>query len=90
MLRAQQIAKSILPASWYALLRKSSERWMIQCTECKSERSYWSIGGIRWGAATVAKRIEAECTTCNKKVWARVYYRDPVTDAHNEQSQSNT
>lgn len=73
---SQSIAKRVLPAAWFDRIRHSSERWMIQCTKCKSERSVWSAGGIRFGATSAGKRIAARCTTCGEIVAARVYLRD--------------
>ena len=73
---SQKIARLTLPSSWYDRVQESSQRWMIQCTGCKSERSVWAAGGIRYGAASTGKRILARCTTCGNLVSARVYYRD--------------
>ena len=88
----QFVAKMILPRTWFDRIQQSSERWMVQCTKCKSERSIWSIGGIRFGAASAGKRIAAQCTHCGRVVPARVYLRDaaeipardnrPETDSH--------
>ncbi len=81
MSTVQRIAKSILPATWFERVRESSSRWMIQCTKCKSERSVWSVGGIRLGAKSSGKRIAARCATCGGIVSARVYYRTDTNDA---------
>ncbi len=75
MSTVQRIAKALLPAGWFNRVRQSSEHWMIQCTRCQSERSVWSAGGIRFGAASVGKRIAARCKKCGGIVAARVYYR---------------
>lgn len=72
----QKIAQFTLPSSWFERVRESSERWMMQCTKCQSERSVWSVGGIRYGAASAGKRIAARCSTCGELVAARVYYRE--------------
>ena len=76
----QRLAELVLPDSWYLKVRDSSDRWMIQCTRCKTERSVWSVGGIRFGAASVGKRMVAQCSTCEDVVLARVYFRDAESD----------
>ena len=81
MSTTQRIARFILPATWFARIRESSERWMIQCTQCNSERSVWSTGGIRFGAASYGKRIAARCSTCGDIVAARLYYNDSASDS---------
>ncbi len=73
---SQRIAQFILPSTWFDRIRQSSDRWMIQCPKCHSERSVWSAGGIRFGAMSAGKRIAARCAKCGRVVAARVYYRD--------------
>lgn len=76
----QRLLASILPDRWYARIRASSEQWMNQCTHCGAERSVWSIGGVRFGAASVGKRLIAECSTCHRLVAARIYFRDSASE----------
>ncbi len=85
---SQRIAKRILPTAWFNRIRESSQRWMIQCSKCKSQRSIWSVGGIRFGAASVGKRVATHCSTCGRIVAARVYYLKPQGD-NNERSELN-
>lgn len=87
MSAAQRIFERILPATWFARIRESSEHWMIQCTKCKSEKSVWSVGGIRFGAATIGKRVAANCSTCGHVVAARVHYQK---DGHVENNSRMT
>ena len=82
MSKLQQIAERFLPGLWFAGIKRSSERWMIQCTKCNGARSVWEAGGLRWGAASYGKRIAANCSQCGEKVYARLIYIDAVsTDA---------
>ena len=72
---SQKIVSFILPNAWFDRIRESSEKWMIQCPKCQSERSVWSTGGIRFGAASCGKRIAAQCKNCGL-VPAKIYFRD--------------
>ncbi|PHQ34138.1 hypothetical protein CEE69_17515 [Rhodopirellula bahusiensis] len=75
MSKIQQMAESILPAAWFVRVRDSSKRWMIRCPQCNREQSVWDVGGIRCGAASVGKRIQAHCEYCGR-VTASMYYQD--------------
>ncbi|GAA5504564.1 hypothetical protein Rcae01_00003 [Novipirellula caenicola] len=72
----QKIAQALLPTAWFDAIRVSSERWMIQCPHCQTERSVWSVGGLRWGAISYGKRVAAHCSKCDKVVAAKLRYRD--------------
>jgi hypothetical protein len=74
----QRLAKFVVPRALFVQMRESSERWMIQCTACLSQRSVWEAGGIPVGAATTGKRIAAQCGTCHELVAAKVYRREDV------------
>jgi hypothetical protein len=39
----QRLAKFVVPRALFVQMRESSERWMIQCTACLSERSVWRL-----------------------------------------------
>ncbi|WP_230256446.1 hypothetical protein [Rhodopirellula halodulae] len=69
------MAESVLPPSWFVRVRASSQRWMIHCPQCHREQSVWDVGGIRFGAASVGKRIAAHCETCGM-VNAKLVYRE--------------
>ncbi|WDQ15241.1 phage terminase large subunit family protein [Rhodopirellula sp. P2] len=69
------MAESILPAAWFVRVRDSSKKWMIRCPHCHREQSVWDVGGIRCGAASVGKRIQAHCEHCGN-VTASMHYQD--------------
>jgi hypothetical protein len=79
MSKVQQLAERLLPAAWFAQLKQSSERWIIECTKCNRKRSVWETGGLRWGAASYGKRIAARCSQCGETVSARLVYVDVMT-----------
>ncbi|MBE0681785.1 MAG: hypothetical protein IH589_07700 [Anaerolineales bacterium] len=43
----QKFFKAILPADSFDEMKKESNSWMLQCPNCKHERSIWEMGGIR-------------------------------------------
>jgi len=71
----QKIFKAILPQTLYEDMEKESRAWMIQCEKCKSEKSYWEAGGIRWKAAG-NPRMYRMCAVCGEKRWLRIYKKD--------------
>jgi hypothetical protein len=56
-----------------AAMEAESRQWMLQCTSCGHEQSYWEIGGVRWGASSKGKRVWKRCRNCHKFVGHRVY-----------------
>lgn len=68
----QGFFKAILPKSMFDEMEKESRLWMVQCSNCKYERSIWDIGGIRWKAAGDPKVLRL-CPNCNQKNWHQIY-----------------
>jgi hypothetical protein len=73
---AQNLAERVLPERLFQRVKSVSECWMIQCTQCGSQRSVWSIGGIRFGAYSREKRLAAHCSKCDTTVAAKVYFQE--------------
>lgn len=70
----QKFFKAILPADSFDEMKKESNSWMLQCPNCKHERSIWEMGGIRWKAAGNPK-VFRRCPKCRKGNWQRVYQK---------------
>jgi len=68
----QKFFKSILGKTLSADIEAESRLWMMQCPECKFERSVWEMGGVRWKAAGNPRKL-MPCPNCGKKVWMLVY-----------------
>ena len=43
---------------------EESAGWRIRCLSCDASRSVWEVGGVRWKAASAAKRKLAWCRAC--------------------------
>lgn len=71
----QSIVKALVSRESYANMEKESRSWMVQCPNCKSERSIWDMGGIRWGASGKPRTYQL-CFHCNQPGW-HVIYKKP-------------
>ena len=58
-------------------MEAESRLWMLQCPHCGNEKSFWEIGGIRYGASSRGKKMYRRCTECGKRGWHKVYKREP-------------
>lgn len=72
----QSIILKILPF-WAESIERESREWKVTCLDCKSEKTIWELGGIRWKAASVGKRIRVHCSHCNEPKWSTVS-REPL------------
>jgi hypothetical protein len=70
----QKFLASALPKNMSEEMEKESRSWMVQCSNCKYERSVWEMGGIRWKAAG-NPRVYRRCINCDTKSWHMVYKR---------------
>ena len=71
----QRFFKMISSKQGFEAMEKESKTWMVQCSNCKYERSIWDIGGIRSGAAgNPSTRIR--CTNCNQNNWHTIYRKE--------------
>jgi hypothetical protein len=62
----QKAVLSLLPKRWSAAIQAESESWLLRCSVCGTARSVWEAGGIRFGAASVGKRVAIWCPTCGR------------------------
>jgi hypothetical protein len=53
-------------------METESRRWKLRC-KCGHETDYWSIGGLRYKAASVNKKVLLRCPSCGMS-WHNVYY----------------
>ena len=58
-----------------AEIERQSREWMLICPDCANERSYWEIGGVRYRAKSVGKRVRLACPACGRRTWHRVEHR---------------
>jgi hypothetical protein len=70
----QRFSKALVSDSIFEDMKKSSSSWMVQCPNCKYERSIWEMGGIRWKAAG-NPRVLRVCPNCSQKSWHFVYQK---------------
>jgi ribosomal protein L37E len=75
--RLQRLIARIAPGL-AKTLERSSREWHLICERCGHDRTYWDIGGIRWGARSVGKRMRLPCPACGRTEWHAVDHRpDP-------------
>lgn len=72
----QKIFKFIASAEMFKEIEAESKLWMMQCSNCKFERSIWEMGGVRWKAAG-SPRVYRLCTNCGQKNWQTIYKKNP-------------
>ena len=70
----QRIVMRLMPGRADEIERQSRE-WFIVCPNCAFERTYWDIGGVRYGARSHAKRIGARCPSCGERAMHPVEHR---------------
>jgi hypothetical protein len=49
-------------------MEAESRAWKARCEVCRSERSVWDLGGIRWKAAGNPRR-RLPCGNCGRVTW---------------------
>lgn len=50
-----------------AAIERESRSWVVTCPSCGGQRSYWDLGGIRFGAASSGKKIGSTCPACGTR-----------------------
>ena len=70
----QRLAVRVAPGRAADIERESRE-WMVICPSCAHERSYWALGGVRYGAKSKGKRMRLQCPGCGARGWHRVERR---------------
>lgn len=68
----QKFAVAVLPKKWAASMEAESRTWIVRCSSCGLERSFWEAGGIRWKAAGTERRY-LYCPKCGRFHWHTVY-----------------
>jgi len=74
MTRFQRFVLWMMPRRTRASIVRESLRWMVRCLTCDARQSIWSIGGVRWKAASRGKRILRFCPKCQANRWSAVEY----------------
>lgn len=62
----------MLPQKLADGMETESKSWMLQCPNCKHERSYWEMGDVRWKAVG-NPRLYRRCQNCGNTTWLMVY-----------------
>ena len=65
----QKFIMRTLPKSWSTAIKAESEQWIIRCPDCSFNRSVWEIGGVRYKAASVGKKLRIRCPHCGEFRW---------------------
>ncbi len=65
----------LLPKAWSDDIRADSEKWILTCSKCGTERSIWDIGGVRYKAYSRGKVTVTYCTTCRALRTMTVVYK---------------
>ena len=74
-----RLLRRFAPGHAEAAARESRE-WHVVCPECGATRSWASLGGIRYKAASKGKRVRLMCPACRQRRWHRVERRAPPDD----------
>lgn len=53
-------------------MEAESRKWKLRC-KCGNETDYWSIGGLRYKAASIGKKVMIRCPKCGL-TWHEVSY----------------
>ena len=61
----QRALKAVLPASTIARMEAESRSWKLSCPE-GHVTDVWTMGGVRFGAASSGKRVSARCPGCGR------------------------
>lgn len=70
----QRFVLWIMPSSLGKAMERESRLWMMRCPDCGNEISIWDIGGIRYLAAGLPRRLR-RCPQCGKISWHKIYYK---------------
>lgn len=70
----QKLMQMISSKQGFEVMERESKTWMVQCSNCKFERSIWELGGIR-SSATGKPKTYMKCSNCNQATWHTIYKR---------------
>ena len=73
---AQKIARALLPSKLFAAMEAESRQWKRECPACGFALSVWELGGIRYKAAGMPRRL-ARCPNCGESGWPRTRRERP-------------
>lgn len=71
----QRFIKMISSQQGFEVMEKESKTWMVQCANCKYEKSIWAMGGIRSGASGNPKTY-MRCSNCTQLNWHNIYKKE--------------
>lgn len=71
----QRLVRS-LPGRWGSDMEAESRKWIVTCGGCKSGKSLWEHGGVRWKAAGKPS-VRLECASCGRITWHSLSYQEP-------------
>ncbi|HVI82022.1 MAG TPA: hypothetical protein VM717_04700 [Chthoniobacterales bacterium] len=80
MTPVQKLVVAVLPKKWAASVEAESRTWIVRCSSCGFERSFWELGGIRWKAAGSERRYLC-CPKCGQAHWHTISKRQ-MADMH--------
>ncbi len=81
---SQRIVERITSTGRFAAMERESREWIVTCPECGYEGDFWEMGGIRYKAASVGKRMRARCPSCGKRSMHSVERRASSGSANNQ------
>ena len=61
-------------------MERESREWILTCPNCDNERNYWELGGIRYGAKSIGKRVRVSCPACGESGWHKVEHRPQTAE----------
>jgi hypothetical protein len=70
----QRLVRSL--GSWGSDMEAESRKWIASCADCKTEKSLWDHGGVRWKAAGNPS-VRLKCSQCGGIRWHSVRYCEP-------------
>jgi hypothetical protein len=56
-------------------IERESREWFVVCPHCAMERTYWDVGGVRYGGRSRGKRIGLRCPACGRRGMHPVEHR---------------
>lgn len=71
----QRFFKMISSKQGFEAMQQESKTWMVQCSNCKYEKSIWDMGGIRYKAVGNPKTY-MRCSNCNQGNWHTIYRKE--------------
>ncbi|MBV6392269.1 MAG: hypothetical protein KPEEDBHJ_01491 [Anaerolineales bacterium] len=71
--RIQTLIQVFVSAQTFAAMETESRTWKVKCPNCNHERSIWEMGGIRYKAASMNKKMYRACPNCGQRGWHTVY-----------------